>query len=525
VYSREPPSDGPERAGILSPAGGIEQWIRRNDALVALGVVAGGIAIRIASIRGFYLAADEGTHFELVNVPLADVYRSTLTEAHPPLFFLVFHFWRLAGTSEFFLRLLPVLFGVLFLVAAHQWARHLFGKSEGLFTLVILTFSPALVSLSTEVRGYSLLLLLMAAALLVLERAIEKRSARGVALFSVLLYLVILTHYAALWFTAAVFVYVLVCVRRDRLPASFLWTWLGLQLGAATLYVLFYFTHFVKLRGGELERHAMTRWLRPEYFHADQENVLQYLSRQTAGLFRALLGSSVVAHVGLVLAVSGVVLLLYRKRPAGLLLALPFLVGAAVGLTAIYPFGGTRHSGHLFLFACAAIGVAATAVVRGRHWPALLMILVLGPVSCSMTPAAPNRSITHMTAAMTALHGAAPPGSILFADTNTGTVLSYYLGRDRFNREGASRARFRENLSGQYRLVRAPVWSFNQKTFTSEFLRFLEVYRPAPGQVIWLVRLGSEYEPRSALSRKHLPVALRSEFRRGEIAVVEVALP
>lgn len=458
-------------------------------------------------------------------MPLAELYRSTLTEAHPPFFFLLLHFWRLAGNSEFFLRLLPVLFGALFLGAAYYWAANLFGRSEGLITLVIVAFSPALVSLSAELRGYSLVLLLMVSALAVLEWAVERRSARGVACFSALLYLAILTHYAALWFTLALFVYVLVRVRGVRLPARFVWTWLAFQLGAATLYVVLYFTHFASLRGGELERHAMTRWLRLEYFHAGQESPFDYLSRQTIGLFRSLLGSYPVAYVGLLLAMAGIALLISRRRPTALLLSLPFLVGTAAGIAEIYPYGGTRHSVYILVFAAAAIGVAGAAVTSGRLWPALLMIPVLAPVACSTAPVAQNRGLAQMTEAMDTLRSVAPPGSLLLADLNTGTVLSYYLGRHEFNREGPVRARFRESYPGGYRLIRAPVWSFSGKTAASELRRFIEVYRPAPGQAIWLVGLGSEYDPRAVLSPQHLLMTLSSHFRRGAISVVEVSLP
>lgn len=506
-------------------SGGIERWLRLHCGLVALGVVMAGLAIRIVSIRGSYLAADEATHFELVNVPLADVYRSTLTEAHPPLFFLLLHFWRLAGNSEFFLRLLPALFGALFLVAAHQWAKHLFGKAEALFTLVILAFSPALVSLSAEVRGYSLLLLLMVSALGVLEGAIEKRSARGIACFSVLLYLTILTHYAALWFTLAVFAYVLVRVRRDRLSARFVWTWLGFQLGAATLYLLFYLTHFVKLRGGDLERDAMTRWLLSEYFQPKNEGLLEYLGRQTIALSRSFLGSGAVSYIGIVLAIAGIALVVSRKRPAALLLALPILIGAAAGIAGIYPYGGTRHSAYLLVFATAAIGVAGTALTAGRLWPALFLVFVLGPVSFSTTAVDDIRSLSQMTRAMDALRSAAPSGSLLFADRNTGTVLSYYLGREEFNREGAGRGGFRETHPGGYRLIRSPIWSFDDERFVSELRRFVEVYQPPTGRRIWLVRLGPDYDPRAVLSRHHPAMTLGFEFRRGEVSVLEVALP
>src|SRR5688572_14211879 len=103
-----------DRPGDEPEVSGIDRWLRRNGAIVVLGVSAVGLAIRIVAAHGAYLSGDEATHFEIANVPTSDLYRTTLTEAHPPLFFLVLHVWRLLGNSELALRLLPTLFGVLF---------------------------------------------------------------------------------------------------------------------------------------------------------------------------------------------------------------------------------------------------------------------------------------------------------------------------------------------------------------------------------------------------------------------------
>jgi uncharacterized membrane protein len=180
------------------PAGrdAVDRWLLRRAPLAVFLVIAAGLAIRIAAIRGKYLGSDEAVHFQLVNVAsTGDVYRATLTNAHPPLFFFLLHFWLRIDSSEFFLRLLPALLGTAFLAVAHRWAVKAFDRPVAFYCLVLLAFSPALVSLSAEVRGYTLLLFLMASALLVLERAIETRSAALMAAFSGLLYLAILTAF------------------------------------------------------------------------------------------------------------------------------------------------------------------------------------------------------------------------------------------------------------------------------------------------------------------------------------------
>lgn len=500
----------------------VDRWLLRHTPLAVLVVMASGLAIRIAAIRGTYLGSDEALHFQLVNVSsVADVYRATLTNAHPPLFFFLLHFWRLVDSSEFFLRLLPALLGTAVLGVAYRWADRLFEKSAAFFTLTLLAFSPALVSLSAEVRGYTLLLFLMASALLVLERAIETRLAVSMACFSGLLYLAILTHYSALWFTLAAFAYVLIRIRGERPPARLIATWLGFQVGAAALYAFLYFSHLVNLRGGGLEQ--VMKMNRAEIFHSAQDGVLDFVARQTSAFFRALLGSRAAAVVGVVAVAAGIFLLALRKRPAALLLALPFLLGAAAGLAGLYPYGGNRHSSHLLLFAAGAIGVAAAAASR-RLWPALLLGIFLGWASWSSRPDPPVRDLAHMSAAIDAIRSNAPAGSLLFGDRHSGLTLSYYLGGSDYFRENPRRLPFWKSGAGGYRLIGSYAWVFNPNRFASELERLIEAYRLPPGQRVWIVHLGREIDPALVLSER-FPGAVARKFQFGEIAIVEARLP
>lgn len=149
----------------------------RRRGLFALAILAPGFAIRILWAQDRSLRADEAVHFLTVNLPgVLDVYRESLNNAHPPLFFLLLHFWVRLGSSEFFLRLLSVLLGTVFLWLAYRWVLILSGRPAALLSLAVLSFSPAMVELSAEVRDYALLLLLMAASLLLHERALAERS-------------------------------------------------------------------------------------------------------------------------------------------------------------------------------------------------------------------------------------------------------------------------------------------------------------------------------------------------------------
>src|SRR5262249_9723443 len=154
---------------------------------------------------------------------------------------------------EWALRLLPVLLGSLALPAAWLWARRLLGKTAGLITLALLALLPSVVLVTSEVRGYALLLATTAAALAALERGLDEGSAAWLGAFGVFGVLALLSHYAAFRVLVAAAVYAGIRLsvppgtRRLRIAAA-----APLAALAAVSLVLLR-THVTRLRGGPLE--------------------------------------------------------------------------------------------------------------------------------------------------------------------------------------------------------------------------------------------------------------------------------
>jgi hypothetical protein len=502
----------------------VDRWILAHATLAVGGVMASALALRVAASRGTYLGSDEAVHYQLVNVSsVADVYRATLTNAHPPLFFFLLHFWRSIDSSELFLRLLPALFGTALLGVAYPWADRILDRRAAFYVLVILAFSPGLVVLSAEIRGYTLLLFLLAAALLLLERALERRSVPSMVGFSAVLALALLTHYSAAWFATTAFAYVAFRCLNERLPARLTLAWLTSQIAVVALFALLYRSHLGALRGSRLEDAIRNR---ADYFHSGQEGAFDFLGRQIPAFFRFFLGPGVSAILGLVLFLAGLAVLLRgRRRAVALLFALPILLGAAAGIADLYPFGGTRHSSYILVFAAAAIAVSAAAATGGRIWPALLLALLLAGSAWISRPDPSVRDRAHMKAAIDALRTDVAPGSLLFADFHSGLTLSYYLGGSDYFRANSPRGPFWKSSAGGYRLVGSYEWAFSAPGLASELRRLVEVHRFPAGQRIWIVHVGREIDPARVIAERYPAVAVGRSLRFGEIAIVEARLP
>jgi 4-amino-4-deoxy-L-arabinose transferase-like glycosyltransferase len=91
-----------------------------------------------------------------------------------PLFYLLLRSWiGLAGTSEYAMRFLPLLLGVLCVPLTYQLGRLLLGSWVGIASALLTATSPYLVWYSQEVKMYSLVLALALLAIYSLRRALE----------------------------------------------------------------------------------------------------------------------------------------------------------------------------------------------------------------------------------------------------------------------------------------------------------------------------------------------------------------
>ena len=81
---------------------------------------------------------------------------SIISDFHPPLFHLILHFWMILGSSEVWIRLLPILLGVATVYLVYKLGYSLGKEREGQLAALFLTISPYHLWYSQEARPYML---------------------------------------------------------------------------------------------------------------------------------------------------------------------------------------------------------------------------------------------------------------------------------------------------------------------------------------------------------------------------------
>jgi hypothetical protein len=410
-----------------------EQWLDRHWMLWSGVVAVIGLILRLYFAQLWYLNPDEAMHYMVAAyhpLSIADWYRAAGQVSHPPLYVWLLHGVLWFGDSQFVVRSLGVTAGAVFPLLMMRWVRGFAGIGAATCTLLILTFSPALIDLSAEVRAYTLAFIFVALCLNLLEPALDG-SVPSTIWFHVFLSLAILTEFAVFWFVLGSSVYALAVLVSSRARPRMWVVWGIGQALVLGLYVFLYFTLIVHWKDSAGDG-AVTGWLRPAFLQPGQ-NLVIFALKGTFRQFQYLLGSKPAAIAGAIAFPVGLFLLGKRGGWRVVLLTVPF-AGAAVGaILHLFPYGATRHTSLLGLFAATGLAVALASIVRNKILPVLLAALVLIPVwplTADPDPLAipdERHLTTQMLGAVDFLCHDIPLGSIVVTDASTAYMLNYYL--------------------------------------------------------------------------------------------------
>src|SRR3989344_8853773 len=89
----------------------------------------------IGSNQSFWL--DEGASISIAQLPLANILSAAGSDFHPPLFYLLLHFWLpLADKSEWLIRLPNIVLGSLTIPAFYFLLKAFFSKDKNNLPLI-----------------------------------------------------------------------------------------------------------------------------------------------------------------------------------------------------------------------------------------------------------------------------------------------------------------------------------------------------------------------------------------------------
>ncbi len=132
-----------------------------------------------------------------------------ISEFNPPLFYYIEHFMLVFGQSEFILRFIPALLGVLTIPVFYYIGKEFADEDVGIIMAALLTFSPFHVFYSQDARAYSTMLFLFSLALFFFLLSLRTNRVSSWILFGFFSALTLWMHYYTFIPLALLFAYAL----------------------------------------------------------------------------------------------------------------------------------------------------------------------------------------------------------------------------------------------------------------------------------------------------------------------------
>jgi hypothetical protein len=299
----------------------------------------------------------------------------------------------------------------------------------------------------------------------------------------------------------------------QRPPVKIIAIWIAGQIFALGIAVFLYVTHLRKLGqlygGAQATKGWMgSAYLHNSYFDASRSNLLLFVLARTGGVFQYVFGQLVVGDLAYPLFIAGIVFLMRRKfvtgklgvdsRLLGIFLLLPFALNCAVALAGRYPYGGTRHSSFLVIFALAGVSVFL-AKITGQRIARGVAVAILIVTVCNafathhqpyMFPA--DQSTAQMDGVIAFMHQHISPGDAIFVDNQTGILLGHYLCEHKPFDLDRSEPRFRIFQCEGYRVIATggEDFRFTAESFFRRYNEMVPKYGLKAGQTVWIVQAG-----------------------------------
>ena len=179
-----------------------------KDLILGMSLVLIALVVRLIGLSLDSLWFDEVFSVRTAALCLRDIVSLTAHDVHPPLYYLLLHFWtKLFGETESAVRMLSVAFSVLSVFVIFRLALELFNRRIAFFAALLTTLSPLQVFYAQETRMYAQLTCLSTISVYFFLRWLKDGARVSSALYIISTTMLLYTHLYAVFIVMAQVLY------------------------------------------------------------------------------------------------------------------------------------------------------------------------------------------------------------------------------------------------------------------------------------------------------------------------------
>lgn len=134
----------------------IDTIIEKFYPYLLAGIIIFSVIIRLLGLNKGIWGDDYASIYMFYQENIWKTIQELRTDTHPPLYFLLLHFWSKINNSDFFLRLPSIFFSVATVYVTMKWLKS-YSKLSSVLAGLFFATSPIMLRYAHEIRGYSLL--------------------------------------------------------------------------------------------------------------------------------------------------------------------------------------------------------------------------------------------------------------------------------------------------------------------------------------------------------------------------------
>ena len=198
--------------------------------------------IRANGANYYHYSQDESMIFGIANAKsLLQVLQFSLYETHPPILYILLHYWLMISNQIWFVRCFSLIFGIALIPIYYKIGKKLGGEFTGLCCATLIVFSPICITQSYVLRHYAIMSFLLGITFYLYLLWRDEFKNKQLILYFIFATLAYCTNFSAIFtiFVIASYETINLFIQRIASPKKYKWIATNLIIAAIALIIYY----------------------------------------------------------------------------------------------------------------------------------------------------------------------------------------------------------------------------------------------------------------------------------------------